>query len=323
MNVLVTGGAGYVGSVCAAVLRRAGHGVVVLDDLSAGHRAAVDGPLVVADVRARAAVREVLRANAVDVVLHFAAKALVAESVAHPLAYFDTNVAGTLALVDAMLDGGVRSLVVSSTCAVYGQPERVPVDEDAALAPVSPYGESKAMMERALAACREREGLRVSFLRYFNAAGAFLDAGLGESHPVETHLIPLAIDAALGARPPVPLYGEDWETPDGTCVRDYVDVRDLASAHVTAAQRLVDGDRGSAYNLGTGRGTSVREILVAVERATGRAVPLLAAPRRPGDPASLYASAARARAELGWETRFSDLHAMVGSAVGWARNPRF
>ncbi|MEQ1506039.1 MAG: UDP-glucose 4-epimerase GalE [Myxococcota bacterium] len=322
MNVLVVGGAGYIGSVCGAHLRASGIGVTCVDDLSTGHAAASPGPLLVGDVRDRAFLARVFAATPVDAVLHFAARAEVAKSVREPTDTFSVNVGGTAALVEAMLAAGVRSLVFSSTCAVYGEPRTLPLVEDHPFAPVSPYGESKAVAERILALAREREGLRVSALRYFNAAGAAPDGSRGESHHPESHLIPLAIQASRGERPPIAVFGDDWPTRDGSCVRDYIHVLDLAEAHRIALCRLVDGDRGDVYNLGSGGGSTVREVLAAIERVTGRAVPHRIETRRPGDPAELWADPSRARAAFDWNPRY-DLDEIVAHAARWAAAPAY
>jgi len=322
-RVLVIGGAGYIGSVCARVFAQAGHDVVTYDDLSTGHAAAVTGQLVEADIRDRATLREVLRTKPFDAVLHFAARSVVGDSVHQPAGYFDVNVAGTLGLVQEMLSAGVRRMVFSSTCAIYGTPPQLPLTEDLPFAPVSPYGETKAMVERFLELCREREGLNVTCLRYFNAAGAMPDGSLGEAHNPETHLIPLAIHAALGKRPPLKLFGTDYPTRDGTCVRDYIHVLDLADAHLRAMDRLLEGDSGDAYNVGTGNGTTVREVLEAVGRAAGTPVPYSDAERRAGDPAALYAQSDKIQSALGWVPQHTDLDDIVASAVKWARSPRY
>jgi len=321
MNVLVVGGAGYVGSLCGAHLRAAGDDVVVLDDLTAGHREACPGPLIEGDVRDRALVAGVLREGRFDAVLHFAARAVVGDSMAHPAETFSVNVGGTLALLDAMSSAGVRCLVFSSSCAVYGEPRNVPITEDHPFAPVSPYGESKAVAERILDLAREREGLRITALRYFNAAGAAPDASRGESHDPETHLVPLALRALRDGRE-LPVFGTDWPTRDGTCVRDYVHVLDLADAHRRALRALVDGASGGAYNLGTGGGTTVHEVFAAIERVTGGRVPWRAEPRRPGDPAELWADVSRVRRELDWEARYG-LDDIVAHAAAWSRAPRY
>jgi UDP-glucose-4-epimerase GalE len=235
----------------------------------------------------------------------------------------DVNVAGTIGLVQELLGAGVNRLVFSSTCAIYGTPETLPLTENLPFRPVSPYGDSKAMVEQFLALCREREGLNVTCLRYFNAAGAMPDGSLGEAHRPETHLIPLAIQAALGLRPPMKLFGSDYPTRDGTCIRDYIHVLDLADAHVRALQRLLEGDAGTAYNVGTGRGTTVLEIMESIGQAVGRPVPYDHAPRREGDPAALFADPGKIQTELGWAPRFADLEPIVVSAVQWARAPRY
>jgi len=322
-RVLVVGGAGYIGSVCAAHLVDNGIDVEVFDDLSTGHAAAVSGRLHVGDIRDRSRLIEVLDGGAFDAVMHFAARSLVGESVAHPLRYFDVNVGGTATLVQAMLDCGVRSLVFSSSCAVYGVPDTLPIPEDHPHRPVSPYGESKAMVERLLSACRDREGLRVTSLRYFNAAGASGDGRFGESHSTETHLIPLALQAAMGQRAPLKLFGTDYDTPDGTCLRDYIHVLDLAEVHRLALEALVAGDPGGAFNVGTGVGTSVREVLASIERVTGMAVPHAEAERRPGDPPALYAAAATVRARFGWHPQYTHIDDIVRTAAAWARSPRY
>ena len=322
-RVLVVGGAGYIGSHSVRALTDLGVEVTVFDDLSTGHHAAVSAPLILGDVRDRVALRAALRASRPDAVMHFAAKALVGESVQHPTRYFDTNVGGTACLAQTMLEEGVNRLVFSSTCAVYGQPERSPLDETQARAPLSPYGASKHMAEQVLEAARAQEGLQVAILRYFNAAGAMPDGSLGESHTPETHLIPLALAAALGQRPPLRLFGDDYPTADGTCVRDYVHVLDLASAHIACLRRLMDGDLGDAWNVGTGAGSSNREVLSAVERALGRPVPVIVEGRRAGDPAELWADPQRIQRELGWAPRFAALDAIVETAAQWARSPRF
>ena len=322
-RVLVVGGAGYIGSVSASVLQQSGFEVETYDDLSTGHREAVQGPLHQGDIRDRDRLRAVLKAGRYDAVMHFAAKSLVGESVSHPLRYFDVNVGGTASLVTAMQDAGVNHLVFSSTCAIYGDPQYLPLDEDHPKNPVSPYGESKKMVEEMLAACREREGLQVTTLRYFNAAGCMPNGHLGESHKTETHLIPLAIAAALGQRPPLSLFGTDYDTRDGTCIRDYIHVLDLADAHVRALNHLLEGAKGNAYNVGTGVGTTVREVLAAIGRSLGTEVPHGVAARRDGDPPALYAKAERIRSELEWSPQWTGIDAIVDTAVKWAKAPRF
>jgi UDP-glucose-4-epimerase GalE len=322
-HVLVVGGAGYIGSVCARVLRQQGCRTTVLDDLSTGHRGAVEGELIVGDIRDRGLLRRVFADHDFDAVMHFAARSIVGASVHTPLPYFDVNVGGTLTLLSEMQEAQVQTLVFSSTCAIYGTPQRLPLTEDHPFAPVSPYGESKQMVEEILTHAREKHGLRVTCLRYFNACGATLDGSLGEAHRPETHLIPLAIQAALGERPPLKLFGTDYPTRDGTCVRDYVHVLDLADAHWLALQRLLQGDRGRAYNVGTGVGTTVREVLDAVSTAVGTPVPYDDAPRRAGDPAELWADPSLVREDLGWRPRHTDILEMVRTATTWARAPRY
>ena len=322
MRVLLTGGCGYIGGTTARLLRRLGHEVVVLDDLSTGHRAAWDGAFHRCDLTDPAALAAALAAagGAWDGVVHFAARAYVGESVAQPLRYWRQNLLPVLHLCEAL--PGVP-FVFSSTCAVYGEPECVPIAEDLPPRPVNPYGETKLAAERLLAA-RERAGQGPAVaLRYFNAAGAEPDGAHGEDHDPEERLIPRAMRAALGVGPPLELYGDDWPTPDGTCIRDYVHVLDLADAHVAALERLHRGEPGGAWNLGTGRGHSVREVLAAVERALGVPVPHSVRARRPGDPAVLVAAPARAERDLGWTPRYRDLDAIVETAAAWfRRHPR-
>lgn len=322
MKVLVVGGAGYIGSLCGAHLVAHGIEVVCLDDLSTGFAEASPGELVIGDIRDPGLVARVLRGNGFDAVMHFAAVAVVPQSVRAPTQTFSVNVGGTAALLEGMAIAGVRSLVFSSTCAVYGEPQRLPLDETHPFAPVSPYGESKVMAERLLELAREREGLRVTALRYFNASGAAPDGSRGESHHPETHLIPLALAAAFEQGPPIAVFGEDWPTRDGTCVRDYIHVLDLAEAHRLALMRLVEGDTGTVCNLGTGGGQTVREVMDAIERVTGRTVPHRVEGRRAGDPASLFADSTRARTVLGWNPRY-DLDAIIEHAARWAKAPRY
>jgi UDP-glucose 4-epimerase len=311
---LVTGGAGYVGSHLVAALVETGAEVVVLDNLRQGHRAAVPAgvELIVADV---ADADVVLSRGAWDGVFHFAALSLVGESMREPMRYLIENGAAGLKLIDACVRHGVRRFVLSSTAALFGEPERVPIEEDARTAPTSPYGESKLMIERGLAWADQIHGMHSACLRYFNAAGADPAGRLGEDHNPESHLIPLAIDAALGRRPPLTLFGSDYPTPDGTCIRDYVHVSDLAQAHLLALAQL--DTRSVTYNLGNGAGHSVRDVLDSVGRVLGRPVPVIAGPRRPGDPAVLVASPARIIAETGWVPRFGDLDTMVRTAAAW------
>ncbi|MEZ5416524.1 MAG: UDP-glucose 4-epimerase GalE [Vicinamibacterales bacterium] len=316
-RVLVTGGAGYIGSHAAKALQRAGHTVVVLDDLSAGHLEATRGlPLVQARVHDTAAVRAALATHRIDAVMHFAAWLAVGESVRHPGKYYENNVTGSLALLDAMVAEGVRRLVFSSTCAVYGEPQRLPLTEDHPKAPVNAYGESKLTVERALAHYETAHGLRSIALRYFNAAGADPDGELGEDHDPELHLIPLAIRAARGGAP-LKVFGLDYPTPDGTCLRDYIHVADLADAHLKALAALERGAPSTQYNVGTGRPWSVKDVIDTVGRVVGTPVPWAPAPRRDGDPSALYAASARTETELGWTPSLSDLETIVRHAAAW------
>ena len=321
-KVLVVGGAGYIGSSTARALLQAGHDVVTYDDLSTGYRDAVVTDLIVGDVRDTARLREVLSAGRFDAVLHFAARIAVGESVRLPVSYYGVNVGGSLSLVEAMAATGVRNIVFSSSAAVYGDPKLVPIPEDQPHAPMSPYGHSKAMVEQLLSDVRA-EGFRVACMRYFNASGAQPDGSMGEAHHPETHLIPLAIAAAQGRRPPLDVFGDDYETRDGTCVRDYIHVVDLARAHVEAVHALLDGSPGAAWNVGTGTGITVREVLDAVGAEVGSPVPHRVVERRPGDPACLVADPSRIQRELGWRAELSDLNTIVQTATRWAAAPRY
>lgn len=319
MRVLVTGGAGYVGSHTTRYLMQHGHEVCVYDNLSRGHAQAVpSGVLVVGDLADTPTLDAVLARFRPEVVMHFAAKAYVGESVRQPAEYYQTNLVCTLNLLEAMRRAGVSRLIFSSTCATYGVPERVPISEDCPQHPISPYGRSKLAVEFALRDYVTGYGWGVAMLRYFNAAGAAADGSIGEAHDPETHLIPLVIQQALGQRPQIELFGTDYPTPDGTCVRDYVHVDDLASAHVLSMLHLESG-RLLAYNLGMGRGYSVREVIQAVESVSGRLVVVRESERRPGDPPVLIASCERISNELGWRPQYSDLQAIVASAWNWHR----
>ena len=317
MRVLVTGGAGYIGSTTAAALLETGHEVVVLDDLSRGHADLV--PAGAELVRGRTddpSAIDAALAGGVDACLHFAALVEAGESMQRPEAFFANNTAGSLLLAERLLAAGVDRFVLSSTAAVYGQPDRVPIDEDAPLAPTNAYGESKLLVERALWWLADLRGLRVASLRYFNACGA--TPGRGEDHDPETHLIPLVLAAAAGRRDRIEVYGTDYPTRDGTCVRDYVHVADLADAHVAALHAL-EAHPTTVCNLGSETGFTVREVIAAAERVTGREIPASDAPRRPGDPAELVASRARAGNVLGWEPTRTDLDEIVASAWDWHR----
>ncbi len=313
--ILVVGGAGYIGSHIVRQLRLAELPHVVFDNFSSGHRAAIGNSAVIeGDLRSKADLDRAL--DGVDVVMHFAAHISVGESVREPAKYFDNNTAGVLTLLDAMRAHGVGQFVFSSTAAVFGEPDYVPIDEDHPKRPTSPYGTSKLMVEQVLAAYGVAYGLRSVVLRYFNAAGASPDGSIGENHHPEEHLVPLAIAAAAGRRGELKVFGTDYPTPDGTCVRDYIHVDDLADAHVRAVRYLQDGGASRDFNLGNGQGFSVREVMDTVSRVVGRPVPYSEADRRPGDPARLIAASDRARNELGWSPRH-DLEAIVRDAWRW------
>jgi UDP-glucose 4-epimerase len=318
MNVLVTGGAGYIGSVVAGQLCDGGHRVVVLDSFFQGHRAAVDprAELVEGDLADRDAVFRLLERVRPDGILHFASQTLVGESMERPFLHLGDNVRNGLNLLEAAAEHGVRRFILSSTANLFGMPERVPIDESASIAPGSPYGESKRILERLLHWMDDRFGMRYAALRYFNAAGA-ASAECGEDHDPETHLIPIVLQVALGQRDRVTIHGDDYPTPDGTCVRDYIHVVDLADAHVRALHALDQGSR--TYNLGNGQGYSVREVIETAREVTGHPIPSVVGPRRPGDPAVLVASSDRIRAELGWTPRYPDLRSIIRSAWDWHR----
>lgn len=310
MKLLVTGGAGYVGSVCTALLVERGHQVTVLDDLSTGHADAVSpsARFVEGDVATHAAA---LLAEGMDGVLHFAAKSLVGESVEHPELYWFGNVVTSLKLLEAVRAAGTPRLVFSSTAATYGEPEQIPITEDAPTRPTNPYGATKLAIDHAITSYANAHGLAAVSLRYFNVAGAH--GGLGERHIVETHLIPLVLQVVTGQREHITIYGDDWPTPDGTCLRDYIHVRDLAEAHLLALEHATAGAH-RIYNLGTGTGFSVVEVIEACRRVTGHPIPAQVAARRTGDPAVLVASSARATADLGWRPELTSLDTIVGDA---------
>jgi len=319
MNILVVGGAGYIGSHCVRQILAAGHRPVILDNFVYGHRAAVpagvtlhegnlgDGPFV----------RRVLEAERIDAVMHFAAYCYVGESVTDPMKYYFNNVVATLHLLQAMRDAGVNRFIFSSTCATFGVPATLPIHENLPQAPINPYGQTKLDIEQVLKALAVAHGLSFAVFRYFNAAGAAEDGSIGEDHAPETHLIPLAIDVATGRRPHLQLFGTDYPTPDGTCLRDYVHVDDLSRAHIAACTRLDAPGTQLFYNLGTGRPTSNREVIAAVEEITGRPVRVVESPRRAGDPPALFADSAKARRELGWAVKFPDIRSIVATAWKW------
>lgn len=326
MNVLVAGGAGYIGSHTVKRLKEAGHNPVIYDNASRGHRQVIDilkVPAVIADLEDRARLAATLREHRIEVVMHFAAYAYVGESVEKPLMYYANNVATTIGVLQAMAEAGVRRFVFSSTCATYGDPEKIPMTEDEKQAPVSPYGRSKLMVEQILKdhAAADRR-FAFAALRYFNASGCAMDGTLGEDHDPETHLIPVVLQAILGLRERVTLFGDDYPTPDGTNVRDYIHVDDLADAHILAMEKLTDGQQ-LFLNLGTGRGFSVKEIIAAAERVTGKKVPLTIGPRRAGDAVALYADPSRAKQVLGWEAKHKDPETIIRSAWNWfSKHPR-
>ncbi|MDR2127771.1 MAG: UDP-glucose 4-epimerase GalE, partial [Burkholderiaceae bacterium] len=319
-SVLVVGGAGYIGSHVVRALQARGCATVVLDNLSAGHRQAVRGaPLIVADVADAAVVRQTIEAHAVDAVMHFASFIQVGESVAQPGKYYDNNVARTIALLNTLAACGVRHFIFSSTAAIFGEPQADVIDERHPQRPINPYGRSKWLVEQLLPDYERAHGLRSVCLRYFNAAGAHPDASLGEAHDPETHLIPLAIGAALGQRGALSVFGQDFPTPDGTCIRDYIHVVDLAQAHILALDYLRQGGASAQMNLGNGTGYSVMEVIAAVQAAANLPVPCQMAGRRAGDPARLVASADKARALLGWTPQYAQLSAIVSHALAWHR----
>jgi len=318
--VLVIGGAGYIGSHTARALQRAGHEVVIFDNLSTGYELLAKGfELVKGDVLDASALARVLQP--VEAIMHFAAHAYVGESVTNPRKYFHNNVEGGLSLLNAALEAGVKKIIFSSTCAVYGEPAKVPIEENIPRQPVNPYGVSKLFFEQALEAYDRAYGFRYASLRYFNAAGADESGEIGELHDPETHLIPLALRAAVGIGPALQIFGSDYPTPDGTCVRDYIHVNDLARVHVKALEHLAAGKESFAVNVGTGTGASVQEVISAVEKITGKAVPHKKAPRRAGDPPALVASPAKAQALLQWKAT-RGLNEIVNTAWNWEERRR-
>jgi UDP-glucose 4-epimerase len=316
VKLLVTGGAGYVGSVCATVLLERGHQVVVVDDLSTGNADAVPAGATFVEADIKDAATEVLSGGGFDGVLHFAARSLVGESVQEPDKYWQGNVVTSLALLDAVRASGTPKLVFSSTAATYGEPEQVPITEEFPTRPTNPYGASKLAIDHAITSYAHAYGLAAVSLRYFNVAGAY--GGVGENREVETHLIPLVLRAALGQRPSISVFGDDWPTKDGTAVRDYIHVLDLAEAHLLALQHARPGAH-RVYNLGSGEGFSVREVIAACKAVTGLPIPVEDAPRRAGDPAVLIASSARAMAELGWQPKHTALETIVSDAWEFTR----
>lgn len=318
MKILVTGGAGYIGSHMVKILLSHGSDVTTIDDLSSGHREAVTGgEFLLGDIGNKARLAEVLGPGRFDAIMHFASFIQVGESVRDPAKYYRNNLTATIALLDAAVAAGIKRFIFSSSAAIFGEPKYTPIDEAHPAQPINPYGFSKLAVERVLADYDRAYGLHSVCLRYFNAAGADPAGGLGECHEPETHLIPLVLQAASGRRPAVSVYGQDYPTPDGTCVRDYIHVMDLCDAHLLALKRLEQTDQSAAFNLGNGSGFSVNEVIRAAEKVTGRSVPVERAGRRAGDPAVLVADAKKAAAELGWRPKFNALETIVSHAWQW------
>jgi UDP-glucose 4-epimerase len=318
MKVLVCGGAGYIGSHMAAHLLEKGHEVVILDNFQKGHiDAVIGGKLYVGDLRDRQCLDKVFTENKIDAVIDFAADSLVGESVFEPLKYFDNNVGGTVSLLKAMRDYGVKHIVFSSTAATYGEPENIPIQENDRTFPTNPYGESKLVVEKILKWCDNAYGIKYTALRYFNAAGAHISGKIGEDHNPETHLIPIILQVALKKREKIMIYGDDYNTTDGTCIRDYIHVSDLASAHLLALERLQKGGDSRIFNLGNGKGFSVKEVIDVVRKVTGEEIKAEVAARRAGDPAVLIASSSNAIEELGWKPEYDSLETIIETAWRW------
>ena len=321
MAILVCGGAGYIGSHMVAALLEKGEEVVIVDNLQKGHREALlGGKLYVGDLRDRGFLDKVFSENEIDSVIDFAADSLVGESVTEPLKYFENNVGGTVTLLQAMRDHKVKYIVFSSTAATYGEPERIPILEEDKTFPTNPYGESKLTVEKILKWCDNAYGIKYTALRYFNAAGAHISGSIGEDHSPETHLIPIILEAALGKREKVMIFGDDYDTKDGTCVRDYIHVMDLASAHLLALDRLKKGGESRIYNLGNGEGFSVKQVIEVARKVTGVNIKADMAPRRAGDPAVLIASSEKALEELDWKPKFNSLETIIETAWNWHKN---
>jgi UDP-glucose 4-epimerase len=321
--ILVTGGAGYIGSHAVKELRKQGYHALVYDNLSTGHQWAVKkDELIKGDLADREYVQSVLEKEKPIAVMHFAASSLVGESIERPELYFRNNVINTLNLLEAMLTNGVKYFIFSSTAAVYGNPHQVPIPEDHPLEPVNPYGEGKIVVEKALRWYGEIHGFKYISLRYFNAAGADPEGELGEAHDPETHLIPRILEVALGEQPSIEIYGLDYDTPDGTCIRDYIHVTDLAQAHILALEALLNGHSSRVYNLGNQRGFSVKEVVEAAREVTGHPIPTKESPRRPGDPPVLVAGSERIKNELGWKPQYDDLKTILETAWDWMKREK-
>ena len=320
-TILVCGGAGYIGSHMVAELLENNHEVVVLDSLVKGHKEALlGGKLYVGDLRDRKILDKVFTENKIDAVIDFAAFSLVGESMTEPLKYFNNNVYGTISLLEAMRDYNVKYIVFSSTAATYGEPEIVPITENSKTVPTNAYGESKLLVEKILRWCDHAYGIKYTTLRYFNAAGAHISGKIGEDHSPETHLIPIILDVALGNREKIMMFGDDYDTKDGTCVRDYIHVSDLASAHSLALKRLMNGGDSAIYNLGNGTGFTVKEMVEIARKVTGHPIPAEVAERRAGDPAVLIASSKKAMDELGWKPKYADVETIISTAWNWHKN---
>lgn len=318
MKILVCGGAGYIGSHMVAELLENNIEVVVLDNLEKGHKdALLGGKLYVGDLRDKTILDKIFTENKIDAVIDFAAYSLVGESMTEPLKYFNNNVYGTISLLESMKEHDVKYIVFSSTAATYGEPKKVPIEECSETCPTNAYGESKLIVEKILRWCDHAYGIKYTALRYFNAAGAHVNGQIGEDHSPETHLIPIILDVALGNREKIMMFGDDYNTKDGTCVRDYIHVTDLARAHLLALKRLMNGGESTAYNLGNGTGFTVKEVVEVARKVTGHAIPAEVAPRRAGDPATLIASSDRAVNELGWKPEFNSLETIISTAWKW------
>jgi UDP-glucose 4-epimerase len=318
MAIMVTGGAGYIGSHTVAELLAKGEEVVVVDNLQQGHREAVlGGKLYVGDIRDKDFLETVFSENQIDAVIHFAANSLVGESMQNPGKYYHNNVYGTLCLLEKMNEHGVNKIVFSSTAATYGEPENIPILETDRTLPTNAYGETKLAMEKMMRWFDTAHGMKYVSLRYFNAAGAHESGKIGEDHSPETHLVPIILQVALGKRPHISIFGDDYATPDGTCIRDYIHVTDLADAHILAVEKLRAGGESSVYNLGNGKGFSVKEVIEIARRVTGHAIPAVVEARRAGDPATLVASSERTKAELGWKPKRDSLEQIIASAWSW------